>query len=129
MGALGSAGLLGFVGVSDLDAAQRFYGDVLGLDLSDERPFALVGDVGGTMLRITEVPEPAAAPYTVLGWSVPDIAAAVDELTARGVAFTRYEFMDQDERGIWTAPGGARIAWFLDPDGNNLSLAELAPGR
>ncbi|GAA4940530.1 putative enzyme related to lactoylglutathione lyase [Actinomycetospora succinea] len=127
MSALGDAGLMGFVGVSDLDAAQRFYGDVLGLDLKDERPFALVADVGGTMLRITEVPAPAAAPYTVLGWSVPDIAAAVDELTARGVVFTRYEFMDQDERGIWTAPGGGRIAWFLDPDRNNLSLAQLSP--
>jgi catechol 2,3-dioxygenase-like lactoylglutathione lyase family enzyme len=118
---------MGFVGVSDLDAAQHFYGEVLGLALKDERPFALVGDVGGTMLRITEVPEPAAAPYTVLGWSVPDIAATVDELTARGVVFTRYDFMDQDERGIWTAPGGARIAWFLDPDRNNLSLTEFAP--
>lgn len=124
MGALQRAWLMGFVGVSDLDTAQHFYGEVLGLELADERPFALVGDVGGAMLRITEVPEPAAAPYTVLGWSVPDIAAAVDALAARGVTFTRYEFMDQDERGVWTAPGGARIAWFLDPDGNNLSLAE-----
>ncbi|MEJ2862961.1 VOC family protein [Actinomycetospora flava] len=126
MGALDRAGLMGFVGVADLDAAQHFYGDVLGLDLEDERPFALVGDLGGTMLRITEVPEPAAAPYTVVGWSVPDVAAAVDELTARGVTFTRYESMDQDERGVWTAPGGARIAWFLDPDRNNLSLTELS---
>lgn len=117
---------MGFVGVADLDAAQHFYGEVLGLRLADERPFALVADVGGTMLRITEVPEPAAAPYTVRGWSVPDIAAAVDALTARGVEFTRYGFMDQDERGIWTAPGGARIAWFLDPDRNNLSLAQHA---
>jgi len=116
---------MGFVGVADLDAAQHFYGDVLGLDLTDERPFALVADVGGTMLRITEVPDPAAAPYTVLGWSVRDIATAVDELAARGVVFTRYDGMDQDERGVWTAPGGGRIAWFLDPDRNNLSLAEL----
>jgi catechol 2,3-dioxygenase-like lactoylglutathione lyase family enzyme len=116
---------MGFVGVSDLDAAQLFYGDVLGLALHDERPFALVADVGGTMLRITEVPEPAAAPYTVLGWSVDDITTTVDALAARGVVFTRYEGMDQHDRGIWAAPGGARIAWFLDPDRNNLSLAEL----
>ena len=116
---------MGFVGVGDLDAAQHFYGDVLGLTLADERPFALVADVGGTMLRITEVPEPAAAPYTVLGWSVPDLAATVDELTGRGVTFTRYDGTGQDERGIWTAPGGVRIAWFRDPDGNTLSLAQL----
>ena len=125
MTALSASGrLMGFVGVPDLDAAHHFYGNVLGLELADERPFALVADVGGTMLRITAVGEPAAAPYTVLGWSVDDIAATVDELTARGVTFTRYEGMGQDERGVWTAPGGARIAWFLDPDRNNLSLAE-----
>jgi catechol 2,3-dioxygenase-like lactoylglutathione lyase family enzyme len=117
---------MGFVGVSDLDAAQRFYGDVLGLELRDERPFALVAAVGGTMLRITAVGEPAAVPYTVLGWAVGDVAATVDELAWRGVTFTRYEGMGQDDRGIWTAPGGARIAWFLDPDRNNLSLTEFA---
>ncbi|GLZ44712.1 glyoxalase [Actinomycetospora sp. NBRC 106375] len=120
-----SGRLMGFVGVADLDAAHRFYGEVLGLELVDERPFALVADVGGTMLRITAVGEPAAAPYTVLGWAVDDIAATVDELAARGVAFTRYEGMGQDERGVWIAPGGAKIAWFLDPDRNNLSLTEL----
>ncbi|MDD7926137.1 VOC family protein [Actinomycetospora chibensis] len=118
--------LMGFVGVSDLDAAQEFYGDVLGLDLVDERPFALVADVAGTMLRITAVDVPAAVPYTVLGWAVDDIAATVDELAGRGVTVTRYEGMGQDDRGIWTAPGGARIAWFRDPDGNNLSLTEFA---
>jgi catechol 2,3-dioxygenase-like lactoylglutathione lyase family enzyme len=117
---------MGFVGVSDLDAARTFYGDVLGLDLRDERPFALVADVDGTMLRITAVDVAAAAPYTVLGWAVGDIAATVDELAGRGVTFTRYDGMGQDERGIWTAPGGAKIAWFLDPDGNNLSLTEFA---
>jgi catechol 2,3-dioxygenase-like lactoylglutathione lyase family enzyme len=119
--------LVAFVGVSDLDAAQGFYGDVLGLELRDERPFALVADVGGTMLRITAVPEPAAAPYTVLGWVVRDLAATVDELATRGVRFSRYEGVDQDDRGIWTAPGGVRIAWFLDPDRNNLSLHESTP--
>jgi catechol 2,3-dioxygenase-like lactoylglutathione lyase family enzyme len=117
--------LTAFLGVSDLDAAQEFYGDVLGLELRDESPFALVADVGGTMLRITAVPEPAAAPYTVLGWTVRDIEATVDELATRGVRFTRYEGMGQDDRGIWTAPGGVRIAWFLDPDRNNLSLHEF----
>jgi catechol 2,3-dioxygenase-like lactoylglutathione lyase family enzyme len=119
------SGLMGFVGVADLDAAQHFYGEVLGLELRDERPFALVTEVGGAMLRITKVPEPAAAPYTVLGWAVDDIAATVEELAARGVVFTRYEGMGQDDRGVWDAPGGGRIAWFLDPDRNNLSLAEL----
>jgi hypothetical protein len=63
----------------------------------------------------------------VLGRAVPDVAATVDRLTARGVAFTRYEGTGRDDRGIWTAPAGARIAWFLDPDRNNLSLTEFPP--
>jgi predicted enzyme related to lactoylglutathione lyase len=113
---------VGFVGVSDLDAAQEFYGDVLGLALEDARPFALVADAGGTQLRITLVEEVRAAPYTVLGWAVTDLDAEVDRLVAAGVTFNRYDGMDQDDRGIWTSPSGARIAWFLDPDGNNLSL-------
>ncbi len=111
-----------FVGVSDLDAAERFYGDVLGLELADARPFALVSDSPEAQVRITEVPEVRAAPYTVLGWTVADLDAEVDRLAAAGVAFTRYEGMSQDQRGIWTAPDGTRVAWFVDPDGNTLSL-------
>ena len=117
--------LVGFVGVSDLDRARHFYGETLGLPISDESPFALVANANGTMLRLTAVEQPMAAPYTVLGWSVEDIGSMIDQLSARGVRFTRYEGMGQDERGVWTAPGGAKIAWFLDPDGNNLSLTEF----
>ena len=117
--------LIGFVGVSDLDRARQFYGETLGLPIIEETPFALVADASGTMLRLTAVERPVAAPYTVLGWNVGDIASMVDRLTCRGVHFTRYEGMQQDERGIWTAPGGAKIAWFPDPDGNNLSLTEF----
>jgi catechol 2,3-dioxygenase-like lactoylglutathione lyase family enzyme len=116
---------MAFVGVSDLDRAERFYGETLGFELDDQRPFALVASIGGTELRITEVEQVRAAPYTVLGWGLDDIDATVDLLTLRGIEFTRYEGMGQDARGIWTAPSGARIAWFLDPDGNNLSLTEF----
>jgi catechol 2,3-dioxygenase-like lactoylglutathione lyase family enzyme len=117
---------MAFVGVSDLDRAERFYGETLGLELDDQRPFALVAQVGGTELRITAVEQVRAAPYTVLGWGVADIDATVDLLTLRGIEFTRYEGMEQDERGIWTSPSAARIAWFLDPDGNNLSLTQFS---
>jgi len=117
--------LIAFVGVSDLDRAKQFYGETLGLPITDESQFALAADANGTMLWLTVVERPAAAPYTVLGWNVADIASVIDELTARGVRFTRYEGMEQDERGVWTAQGGAKIAWFLDPDGNNLSLTEF----
>jgi len=72
------------------------------------------------------VEKPVVAPYSVLAWNVDDIDAVADGLVARGVVFARYDGLDQDERGVWTAPDGARIAWFLDPDGNNLSLVQFA---
>lgn len=117
--------LMGFVGVSDLDAAQKFYGDTLGLELTDERPFALGARIGDAMVRITAVGTPVVAPYTVLGWGVEDLAATIDELAGRGVAFARFDGLEQDGHGVWTAPGGAKIAWFRDPDGNTVSLTEF----
>ncbi len=119
---LGGAKPVAFVGVSDLDAAVLFYGGVLGLDLADVRPFALVHDTPAGQVRIKAVEEVRAAPYTVLGWIVADLEEEIDRLTAAGVSFNRYDGMVQDDRGIWTAPGGDRVAWFNDPDGNNLSL-------
>jgi catechol 2,3-dioxygenase-like lactoylglutathione lyase family enzyme len=118
--------LVTLVGVADMTRARRFYGDVLGLPVVEETPFAVVVDVHGRMLRLTAVQEPAAAPYSVLGWSVDDIETVVDGLVGRGVEFARYEGMQQDDRGIWTSPDGARIAWFRDPDRNNLSLVQFA---
>ncbi|CAN5667460.1 VOC family protein [soil metagenome] len=119
---LSDATQVGFVGVSDLADAERFYGGLLGLHLEDQRPFALVHDSGRSQLRITLVDVVRAATYTVLGWVVSDLDGEIDRLVTAGVAFTRYDGMGQDERGVWTSPSGARIAWFLDPDGNNLSL-------
>lgn len=118
--------LMGFVGVSDLSRAKEFYGTTLGLELRDESPFALVAELGGAVLRITAVESRVVAPYTVSGWSVDDIESAVDDLASRGVEFQRYDGLDQDERRIWTTPDGAKVAWFLDPDGNNLSLTQFA---
>jgi catechol 2,3-dioxygenase-like lactoylglutathione lyase family enzyme len=116
--------LIAFVPATDLDRARAFYEGVLGLTVTEHSPFAVAFDVDGTMLRVAAVEERVAAPYTVLGWSVPDIARAIDDLTARGVAFERFAGMEQDERGIWRSPSGARVAWFHDPDGNVLSLTQ-----
>jgi len=124
--ALASSSLVAFVGVCDPDRAKRFYGDTLGLRLvSEELPFALVFDVQGTMLRVTVVPEVKPAKFTVLGWKVPDIQAAVSSLEEEGVEFQRYAGLQQDGLGIWTSPNGARVAWFHDPDGNILSVTQL----
>ena len=117
---------IGFIPVRDLAAARAFYEGTLGLRVVDDTPFALVLDAGGTMLRVTPVPGLAARDFTVAGWNVPDIGATVRALVSRRVRFARYDGMTQDELGIWTAPSGDQVAWFTDPDGNNLSLTTFA---
>jgi catechol 2,3-dioxygenase-like lactoylglutathione lyase family enzyme len=118
-----SSDLVAFVGVSDLSRAQAFYEGVLGLRLVHRDDFACVFDSNGTMLRVTAVPEVAPVPHTVLGWLVLDIKSTVEGLD---VQFHRYRGIDQDDDGIWTTPGGDRVAWFADPDGNTLSLTQHA---
>jgi catechol 2,3-dioxygenase-like lactoylglutathione lyase family enzyme len=123
---LESAPIMAFTATTDAERAKAFYRDLLGLKLVSDEHFALVFDAGGTMLRVQRVKEVRAAQYTALGWQVPDIAAKVDELEKAGVKFERYGFPDQDEKGIWTAPGGvAKVAWFKDPDGNILGLTQF----
>jgi catechol 2,3-dioxygenase-like lactoylglutathione lyase family enzyme len=113
--------VIAFIGTADPDRACAFYRDVLGLRLVERNEFASVFDANGTMLRVTTVKEVAPRPYTVLGWGVDDLEAALAELDVEPL---RYEGMGQDERGIWTAPFGVRVAWFRDPDGNVLSLSQ-----
>ena len=122
---LGSSKLVGFVATRDAARAKAFYRDTLGLRLVSEDQFAVVFDANGIMLRVTPVREIAPAQYTVLGWEVKDISAKAKELASAGVKFERFEaFMKQDKLGIWDAPGGARVAWFKDPDGNLLSISQ-----
>jgi catechol 2,3-dioxygenase-like lactoylglutathione lyase family enzyme len=123
---LADASFIGFIPVRDLAAARAFYEGTLGLRVVDDTPFALVLDAGGTMLRVTPVGELAARPFSIAGWNVPDVGATVRVLAGRGVQFARYDGLTQDELGIWTTPGGDRIAWFTDPDGNTLSLTTFA---
>ena len=122
---LDAADLIAFAATTDLDRARVFYEQVLGLTVTEQTDLACVFDANGTMLRVTAVPEVARAGYTVLGWRVADITAAARELSARGVTFLRFNGMDQDADGVWTSPGGGRIAWFADPDGNMLSLTQF----
>jgi catechol 2,3-dioxygenase-like lactoylglutathione lyase family enzyme len=122
---LKSAPIIAFVATTKPDAARTFYARTLGLRLVSEDGFALAFDAAGTMLRVAIVRELQPAGYTVLGWTVPDIRHAIRDLVKRGVAFQRYEFLDQDKDGVWTSPGGAKVAWFQDPDGNTLSLTEF----
>jgi catechol 2,3-dioxygenase-like lactoylglutathione lyase family enzyme len=114
-----------FVATTDAGRALAFYRDVLGLELTADEPFALVFDLAGTTLRIAKVERLVPQPHTVLGWVVGDVAAAVADLETHGVEPARYPGMEQDEAGIWRSPGGALLAWFVDPDGNTLSLTQL----
>jgi catechol 2,3-dioxygenase-like lactoylglutathione lyase family enzyme len=123
---LTDASFTGFIPVRDIAAARAFYEGTLGLKVVDDTPFALVLDANGTMLRVTPVPELTPQPFTIGGWKVPDITATVRALTGRGVEFTRYDGMAQDDLGVWSAPSGDRVAWFKDPDGNTLSLTTFA---
>jgi predicted enzyme related to lactoylglutathione lyase len=125
---LGRSEIVAFAPTTDAARARAFYEGVLGLRLvSDEKPFAIVFDANGTMIRVTTVPELKPQLFTILGWRVADIEATVDRLAAAGVEFQRYKGMnDSDPRGIWNSPSGARVAWFKDPDGNVLSLTEFA---
>ena len=125
---LGSAAPVAFVTTTDPERARAFYSDVLGLRFVTAEEFALVFDLQGTALRIPWVDELAPQPFTVLGWRVGDVAGVVRELTLRGVRFARYPDLEQDALGIWSAPSGARVAWFPDPDGNLLSVSEY-PGE
>lgn len=117
--------IIGFVSIVDVERAKAFYRDTLGLRLVlEEPPFALVFDANGIMLRLGMAKEITPARGTVLGWQVPEISAVVKELGRAGVQFERFPGMPQDELGIWTAPSGAKVAWFKDPDGNILSISE-----
>ena len=118
--------LVAFVATADPARARAFYEGVLGLTLLEDGPFALVFDANGTRLRVAKVGQVTPATYTVLGWEVGDIVAQVGELVARGVVFERYAGIAQDSLGIWSTDDGDRVAWFRDPDGNVLSLTEIA---
>ncbi|HET7104847.1 MAG TPA: VOC family protein [Terracidiphilus sp.] len=124
---LGRAKLIAFVATTQPDAAKVFYEDVLGLKLiSDERPFALVFDANGTMVRLAAVAKHEPAPFTVLGWQVEGIETVVARLAHAHVTCLRYPGMNEtDPLGIWKSPGGARVAWFHDLDGNVLSVTEF----
>jgi len=120
---LANSPIVAFVATTDPSRAKAFYRDVLGLLLISQDEYALVFDAHGTMLRVAIVGEIVVAPYSVLGWQVNDIGAIVRGLAAKGIKFERYPWMEQDDLGIWSAPSGAKVAWFKDPDGNVLSVS------
>jgi predicted enzyme related to lactoylglutathione lyase len=108
----------------DIEAAQHFYGDVLGIRTSEAHGLLTLHLAGGERPTLV-YPKPGHVPadYTILNFPVDDIDATVDALTERGVQFERYDGMPQDERGVMRE-GGPYIAWFKDPAGNVLSVLQ-----
>ncbi|MET0615697.1 MAG: VOC family protein, partial [Thermoleophilaceae bacterium] len=110
--------------VDDLDTARSFYGETLGLTVSDGPMGVLSLDLpGDRSTLIYPKADFAPATYTILNFPVEDVEAAVDELTARGIAMERYDGFDQDEKGI-ARDNGPTIAWFRDPAGNILAVLQ-----
>jgi catechol 2,3-dioxygenase-like lactoylglutathione lyase family enzyme len=112
--------------VDDLQKAQQFYGDTLGLKtelLDEENGLLTLHLTGDRDILVYLSPGFTPASYTILNFPVDDIDQAVDDLTARGVSFERYDEMPQDEKGVMRE-GGPLIAWFKDPAGNTLSVLQ-----
>lgn len=111
--------------VDDLTRAARFYGETLGLRVSQENGLLTLHVAGDRDTLVYPKADHEPASFTILNFPVQDISQAVDELTARGVTFERYEGtpFETDERGIFRG-GGPLIAWFKDPAGNVLSVIQ-----
>ncbi len=110
--------------VDDIDAAEAFYGDTLGLTVTSEHGMRTLQLGPEKKVIVYAKPNHTPATFTILNFPVDDIDAAVDELAGRGVHFERYEGIGQDERGIMRGQGPP-IAWFTDPAGNILSVIEV----
>ncbi len=121
---LASGKMVGFVPTTDYDRTRAFYEGKLGFDFVSLDQYALVMSAGGQKIRIAKVPNFTPLQGTVLGWEVKDIQAVATWLRDRGVTLEKYPFAQDRELGIWTAPSGDKVAWFKDPDGNILSIAQ-----
>src|SRR5580698_1185907 len=121
---LANSPVIGFIPTRDATRARTFFEQTLGLRFVSDDSFALVFDANGTTIRVARVPEFTPFPFTLLGWEVTGIEQIAAQMTAGGVQFNRYDFLDQDPAGIWTATNGVKVAWFTDPGGNTLSISQ-----
>lgn len=121
---LAAAPITALIGTMKPEASKAFYADILGLKFVNDDGFALVFEGQNARVRVSRVPGVTPAAYAVLAFGVPDIDKAIDGLAAKGVVFARFGFFVQDQRGIWSAPDGTKVAWFHDPDLNLISLVQ-----
>ncbi len=109
--------------VDDVPKAKEFYGETLGLRVSEEYGMLWLHIAGDRAVLVYPKSDHTPATYTILNFPVDDIEKAVDELAGRGVRFDRYDDSNTDEKGIYRG-GGPLIAWFKDPAGNVLSVIQ-----
>ena len=112
--------------VDDLEAAKKFYGEKLGLDVSETDQGLMVGLLGSNGVFVYQKDDHVPATFTILNFPVDDIDTAVDELAAAGIVFEHYEGMTDDQgiaRGL-EQDRGPSMAWFKDPAGNFLSVMQ-----
>jgi catechol 2,3-dioxygenase-like lactoylglutathione lyase family enzyme len=109
--------------VDDVAAAREFYEKTLGMTVTEEHGMLRLSVAQGAQVLVYPKPNHEPATFTILNIPVADVDAAVDELTARGVTFLRYDGFEQDDKGVFRG-GGPLIAWFADPAGNVLSVVE-----
>lgn len=125
---LGATKAFSSFSVNDVPAAMQFYGQTLGLKVSEEHGLLLLHLAGDRDIVVYPKSDHTSASFTILNFPVDDIDRAVDELTKRGVRFERYDGFEQDEKGIARPPAeggeGPPIAWFTDPAGNVLSVLQ-----
>jgi catechol 2,3-dioxygenase-like lactoylglutathione lyase family enzyme len=116
------------IAVSNMNRAREFYKGKLGLSVGiDSGDNLQYRCAEGSVFHVYLSPEHAGkSTATLAGWGVNDVERVVDELASRGVAFERYDEgpIITDEKGIATFEGGAKVAYFRDPDGNTLSIAQ-----
>ncbi|MCW3796404.1 VOC family protein [Sphingomonas sp. BN140010] len=128
MPVLSGSTVIAFLYTTDVERCIRWYGDVLALEARSRDEYGaelVVSGAPGAMVRVTALPSFTPSEHPVVGWDVPDMAAVGRALGDKGVRFTIYDGMGQDEHGICTSPDGkSRLAWFSDPDGNVLMLTE-----
>ncbi|ATZ22598.1 VOC family protein [Streptomyces lavendulae] len=109
--------------VDDIQRAKEFYGETLGLRVTEENGLLTLHIAGGAEILVYPKEDHVPAGFTLLNFPVEDIDAAVDGLTGRGIRFERYPGFEQDEKGV-VREGGPLIAWFTDPAGNILSVLQ-----
>ncbi len=116
--------LKAFIPSTHPDKARDFYSRKLGFKLLSEDSYGIDFEANEAKIRVSFVENLIPQPFTVLGWEAEDIVSTIKFLIEKGITFERYTSIEQDDSCIWTAPGGTRVAWFKDPDGNLLSVSD-----